>query len=309
MKVVAFAGGVGGAKLVDGLRYCLDPKDFSIIVNTGDDFVHFGLKICPDLDTICYTLANISNPETGWGRKEESWRVWEGIGELGGPTWFRLGDKDLATHLERTRLLSQGLSLSEITTKLCNLWGVQVKVYPMSDDPCSTIVFTKELGEIPFQEYFVKHQTKLTVESFRFNGIDSAMPAPGVLEAIFEADLIIFCPSNPWVSIDTILSVQGIRQSIIQKRIIAVSPIIAGHAVKGPAAKMFQDLGIVPSALRVADHYKELLWGFILDSADETDAAMINQWGIIPYVTRILMPNLSNRKRLAEEALQFAVSF
>ena len=201
-SVVALAGGVGGAKLADGLARLLPPENLTIIVNTGDDFVHWGLNISPDLDTVCYTLAGLANAETGWGRKDESWNVFENVKNLGGEDWFRMGDRDLATHLERTRRLKTGEPLSAITRDFCLRWGIRPTVLPMTDDPVPTIVDTIEMGELAFQEYFVHQRCQPTVKGFRFDGVERAQPAPGVVEAIRSADVIVFCPSNPWVSID-----------------------------------------------------------------------------------------------------------
>ncbi len=208
VKVVALAGGVGGAKLADGLAQVLPAEDLSVIVNTGDDFEHLGLYIAPDLDTVCYTLAGLANPETGWGRVDESWDAIASLEVLGGPTWFRLGDRDLATHLERTRLLKEGLPLSAVVSRFSAAWGVRPHVIPMSDQPVRTIVRTDE-GDLAFQEYFVHRHCDPAVKGFEFRGIESARPAPGALDALEAADLVVFCPSNPWVSIAPILAIPG----------------------------------------------------------------------------------------------------
>lgn len=310
MKVVALAGGVGGAKLAYGLAHVLPPSDLTLIVNTADDFEHFGLYICPDLDTICYTLAGIANPETGWGQMDESWNAMHSIKSLGGPDWFRLGDKDLGTHLERTRRLALGISLSTITHDFCRAWGIQVRVLPMSDDPIRTIIQT-EIGDLPFQEYFVQHRCEPRIRGILFSGIQEACPGPGVIEAILESDLVIFCPSNPWVSIDPILAVPGIRSALVEKAVIAVSPIIAGKAIKGPAAKMFSELDIQPSAYAVAEHYQAstaggLLIGFVLDDRDSNQAPQLIELGLKPFFTNTLMESPSDRIRLATEVLEFA---
>ena len=305
MKYVALAGGVGGAKLADGLYRSLQPKDLTVIVNTGDDFEHLGLYISPDLDTVCYTLADLANPDVGWGRSGETWRAMENIARLGGPEWFKLGDADLGTHLERTRRIKGGISLSSITRSFCQSWGISVPVIPMTDDIVRTHVITNELGDLSFQEYFVKHQCRPRVISFRFDGIETAKPAPGVFEAIHEADWIIFCPSNPWVSIGPILTVPGIRESISGKKAIAVTPIIGGKAIKGPAAKMYSELNIKPSAAAVANHYKDLLTCFVIDNVDASEANQINDWGIISLTTNTLMFKVSDRVRLAGEILAF----
>jgi len=303
MKIVALAGGVGGAKLADGLVQLLSPQDLTVVVNTGDDFEHFGLYISPDLDTVCYTLAGLVNPETGWGRRTETFHALENVKKLGGPDWFHLGDQDLATHLERTRRLQEGQALSQVTRDFCQAWGVWHTVLPMSDQPVRTIVDTMEYGELAFQEYFVHQKCKPKVKGFRFAGVESAKPAPGVLEAIEKADAVVICPSNPWVSIDPILAVAGIRSGLSAKRIVAVSPIIGGQTVKGPAAKMYAELGIQPSALAVAEHYRGLLSGFVLDRVDAELAPKVQAADIQILVTDALMSTQTDRRRLAQDVL------
>jgi LPPG:FO 2-phospho-L-lactate transferase len=303
MKIVALAGGVGGAKLADGLVQLLSPQDLTVVVNTGDDFEHFGLYISPDLDTVCYTLAGLMNPETGWGRRAETFHALENVKKLGGPDWFHLGDQDLATHLERTRRLQEGQALSQVTRDFCQTWGVWHTVLPMSDQPVRTIVDTMEYGELAFQEYFVHQKCKPKVKGFRFAGVESAKPAPGVLEAIEKADAVVICPSNPWVSIDPILAVAGIRSGLAAKRIVAVSPIIGGQTVKGPAAKMCAELGIQPSALAVAEHYRGLLSGFVLDRVDAELAPKVQAADIQILVTDALMSTQTDRRRLAQDVL------
>ncbi len=304
-KIVALAGGVGGAKLAHGLAQILPPANLTIIVNTGDDFEHWGLNISPDLDTVCYTLAGLANPLTGWGRAEETWQVYEQMQRLGAPDWFRLGDRDLATHLTRTTRLRQGEPLSRITADFCHAWGVAHTVLPMSDQPMPTLVETHEYGTLGFQEYFVLHRCAPRVKGFQFMDAQSARPAPGVLEALEEADAVVFCPSNPWVSIDPILAVRGVREAIHKKTTVAVSPIIGGQTVKGPAAKMFAELGITPSALAVAQHYQDLLRGFVLDSADTALANDVARLGMDVHVTQTLMQNTADRMALAEDVLHF----
>ena len=310
MKVVALAGGVGGAKLADGLAQILAPEELTIIVNTGDDFSHLGLNISPDLDTVCYALAGMANSATGWGQADETWLALESIGQLGGPTWFRLGDRDLGVHLERTRRRSSGQPLSKITRDFCLAWGIEHRVLPMSDDTVPTWVQTLE-GELPFQIYFVQRQCHPQVTGFHFEGAEKARPAPGVLEAIQNADQVIFCPSNPWVSIDPILAVPGVRdtintrQSARQSVVTAVSPIIGGTTVKGPAAKMYHELGIEPSALSVARHYQDLLSGFVLDSQDHQYMQPIRSMEVQTLETDTIMKLPGDRRRLAQEVLEF----
>lgn len=306
MRVLALAGGVGGAKLVDGLAKCLNAADLSVVVNTGDDFIHFGLRICPDLDTVCYTLAGLANPETGWGLSGESWNVLQSLKQMRAPTWFKLGDRDLATHLERTRRLQAGETLSDVTRELCRCWGVVSSVLPMCDQPVTTRITLDTGSEIDFQEYFVRLKFEPRVKAIRFVGIENALPAPGVLEAIDQAELIVICPSNPWVSIAPILGLKGIREALQRKKVIAVSPLIGGQALKGPAAKMYREMGFSPSATNVARTYADLLRGFVLDVTDREEADGIKTWGIIPLVTRIIMTDIEDRKRLARELLYFS---
>jgi LPPG:FO 2-phospho-L-lactate transferase len=300
LKIVALAGGVGGAKLAYGLAQILPPEDLTVIVNTGDDFEHYGLYICPDLDTVCYTLAGLANPETGWGRVNETWNVIRNASKLGGPDWFNLGDQDLGTHLERTRRLKDGQSLSQITTDFCKAWGIEHEVLPMSDQMVRTIVET-EAGDLAFQEYFVHRHCEPRVKGFRFEGVEAAEPAPGAREAVESADAIIICPSNPWVSIDPILRViKG-----IEKPVVAVSPIIGGETVKGPAAKMYRELGIEPSALAVARHYCDLISGFVFDELDKQLEGEIRSLNMRTHVTNTLMKSHDNRKQLAMDILSF----
>lgn len=305
-KIVALAGGVGGAKLADGLAQVLQPENLTVIVNTGDDFSHWGLNISPDIDTVCYTLAGLANPLTGWGRQDESWSVFEQMERLGAEAWFRLGDKDLATHLERTRRLKDGEPLSSITRDFCARWGVRHTVLPMTDDPVATMVDSVEMGELAFQEYFVHQRCEPTVKGFRFAGIEKARPAPGVVEALAAADAVVICPSNPWVSVDPILKTLKNLEIFESKCLVAISPIIGGKTVKGPAAKMFAELGIEPSALAVARHYgSPLLSGFVLDTIDAALAEPVSTLGIVPLCTNTIMNLSDNRSQLAQDVLNF----
>ncbi len=312
-RIVSLAGGVGGAKLAHGLAQILAPEELTIIVNTGDDFEHLGLYICPDLDTVCYTLGGLANPETGWGRVNETWNTIANIEKLGGPAWFRLGDQDFATHLERTRRLKEGESLSQITKDFCKAWGIQHTILPMSDSPVRTMVDSDE-GELAFQEYFVHRQCAPKVRGFRFDGVEVAEPTVGAKEAIAEADAIVICPSNPWVSVDPILQIISPTPSPLflrergwseGKKVIAVSPIIGGKTVKGPAAKMYSELGIEPSALAVAKHYRDILTGFVLDNVDLSMENDVKKMNIKTLTTDTLMNNLTDRTRLAEDVLHF----
>ncbi len=299
-RIVALAGGVGGAKLAHGLAQILGPEELTVIVNTGDDFEHLGLYICPDLDTVCYTLGGLANSETGWGRAGETWNTIANVERLGGPAWFRLGDQDIATHIERTRRLKEGQSLSQITKDFCKAWGIQHTILPMSNSPVRTMVDSDE-GELAFQEYFVHRQCAPKVKGFRFDGVEVAEPTVGAKEAIEKADAVVICPSNPWVSVDPILQV--IKK--INKPIVAVSPIIGGKTVKGPAAKMYSELGIEPSALAVAKHYRNILAGFVLDNVDQSMENDVKELDIKTLVTDTLMNNLTDRTRLAKDVLHF----
>lgn len=305
MKIVAFAGGVGGAKFADGLSRILPAGDLTIIVNTGDDFEHYGLSISPDLDTVCYTLAGLANPKTGWGRADDTYHMLSTLKGLGGDSWFTLGDKDLAVHLERTHRLRCGFTLTQVTREFCKHWRIEQNILPMSDGLVQTQVDTVEFGALPFQSYFVQKNFEPRVKCFRFRGIESALPAPGVLEAIVLADAIVICPSNPWVSIDPILGIPGIRSRLMNKKIFAVSPIVAGKAIKGPLAKMFLALGINPSAIAVYHHYSTLLSGFIFDEADKQYK---NQIPIPTLATNTIIKTQLDRKQLAKNVLDFIQS-
>jgi LPPG:FO 2-phospho-L-lactate transferase len=305
-RITAFAGGVGGAKLANGLAQAiLDPARLTIIVNTGDDFEHLGMRISPDLDTVCYTLAGLSNPVTGWGRKDETWQYMQQVKEQGLPDWFNIGDLDRQTHLERTQRLETGETLTQVTKFFCQKWGIQANILPMSDDLVPTIVDTIEHGEIGFQEYFVYHHCEPRVKGFTFQGHQQARVSEEMLNSIQKNDLLVFCPSNPWVSIDPILSLPGVRAAVASKKAIAVSPIIGGKAVKGPAAKMFQELGIEPSALSVARHYQDLLRGFVLDEQDQDLAGEIETLGIPVLVTDTIMTDTKKQAELARQVVEF----
>ncbi len=309
-KVVALAGGVGGARLADGLAQVLSPGSLTVIVNVGDDFDHFGLKICPDLDTVCYTLAGMENPNAGWGMAGESWNALESLRKLSAETWFRIGDRDLATHLERTYRLKNGQALSQVTGAFCQAWGIPSTVLPVTDHSVPTIVYSDE-GMLAFQEYFVHRQCRPKVSGFRFEGAPQAVPAPGVQEALLQADLVVICPSNPWVSVDPILAIPGIRQGIEEQRlkadlpVIAVSPIIGGQTIKGPAAKMYQEMGMASSALTVARHYGTLLSGFVMDQQDADAERAVQGLGLETFVTDTIMRNREGRKRFAGEILNW----
>ena len=304
LKITALAGGTGGAKLVDGLTTLLGPDMLTLVVNTGDDFEHLGLAISPDLDTVTYTLAGLANPQSGWGRTDETWNFLQTLNYFGSPVWFRLGDRDLALHVERTRRMKAGQSLSEVTRTFCRIFEIDHLILPMTDDPVRTIVETDE-GALPFQEYFVKHSHEPLVRGFRFEGIEQAKPAPGFLPAIQDSDAVILCPSNPWVSIDPILALKGVCEALEGKVVVCVSPIIGGQAVRGPAAKMFAAMGIEPSASAVAEHYAKILSGILIDEVDAELAPDIEALGIRAKVTQTMMKTHPDRERLAEEVLMF----
>jgi LPPG:FO 2-phospho-L-lactate transferase len=306
-SIVALCGGVGGAKLAYGLARVLAPHDLALIVNTGDDFEHFGLTICPDVDTVMYTLAGKDNRDTGWGRAAESWAVMDELGRLGGDTWFKLGDKDLALHLLRRQLLDRGQRLTTVTQQLAARLGVQNAVLPMSDDPVRTVVETTE-GDLAFQEYFVRRRCEPKVTGFRFEGAEQAAPTPEVEAALAHPELrgIVICPSNPYVSIGPTLAVKGIRERLQTTAvpILAVSPIVAGRAIKGPAAKMMSELGGPVSGLRAARLYGKLIDAMVLD---EQDRALLAQRGDDDprlFVAPTVMRTSEDRIALARECLR-----
>jgi LPPG:FO 2-phospho-L-lactate transferase len=306
IRVVALSGGIGGAKLAFGLYRTLPADCLMVVCNTGDDFEHLGLGISPDLDTVLYTLAGIANPETGWGRSGETWTFMQALEQLGGETWFRLGDGDLATHVERTRRLAAGESLSAISDDFRRRLGVRARVLPMCDQPVRTMVETAD-GVLPFQRYFVERRCGPEVLGFEFRGAGEAGPTPAFREALEGESLeaVVICPSNPFISIDPILAVPGLRAAIAACRapVVAVSPIIAGRAVKGPTAKMMAELGVPAGARAVAEHYRGLLDGFVLDAADAEAARGI---GVPCLCTSILMADDEDKRRLAAEVLAFA---
>jgi LPPG:FO 2-phospho-L-lactate transferase len=305
MNVVALAGGVGGAKLAHGLAMVLPPESLTVVVNTGDDFEHLGFHISPDVDTVMYTLAGLANPETGWGLAGETWSFLDALGRLGGDTWFRLGDRDLATHVERRRRLESGQSLTEVTQALCAALGVRAGVLPMSDDRLRTVVQTDE-GELWFQEYFVRRQCRPRVTGFLFDGEGQARPTPKVAQALAGADLVVFCPSNPFVSLGPILRLPGVRDWVRARRAVAVSPIVGGQALKGPAGKMLAELGLEVSAVGVARYYEGLLRYFVLDSLDAPLEAELKDQGLSVLVTDTIMRGDADGARLARQVLDFA---
>jgi LPPG:FO 2-phospho-L-lactate transferase len=306
MKVCALAGGVGGAKLAAGLQDMLPEGDLAVVVNTADDFDLWGLHICPDLDTVMYTLAGISNPETGWGLVGESFDTLDMLERYGEETWFKLGDRDLATHIIRTSRLRSGETLTGVTAGLSGALDVGSAVLPMSDDPVSTVLETPE-GSLEFQEYFVRRGQKDEVLGVELRGIEDARPTEDVLAAISGADAIVFCPSNPVVSIGPILAVPGIREALASSSSpkVAVSPIVGGRALKGPADRMLASLGHEVSATGVARMYAGLVDGMVVDRIDEDERAGIEAIGMRALVTESVMRNAEDRTRLALETLEF----
>ncbi len=304
--VLALSGGIGGAKLALGLARILPPQDLLVIANTGDDFEHLGLAISPDIDTLMYTLAGLDNPELGWGRRDETWSFMETLAALGGADWFRLGDRDLAVHVERTRRLRSGETLCAITADFCRRLGIGPRVLPMSDDPVRTRLRTDE-GWLDFQDYFVRLRCRPRLREITFAGASAARAHPEFLAALGAETLraVIICPSNPFISVEPILAVPGVRAAIAACRapVVAVSPVIAGRAVKGPTAKMMTELGIIPGAAAVAERYADLLDGYVIDSADASEAA-----GLGPRVTLAptLMTTLAERDALARVVLAAA---
>ena len=310
-KIIALSGGVGGAKLALGLSR-LDLGDRLLVVaNVGDDFEHLGLTICPDLDSNTYALAGLNDEVKGWGRADEGWRFMEALGEFGGENWFNLGDRDLALHVLRTQALAKGDSLSDFTRAISSSLDLTTHLVPMTNDPVRTMVQTPD-GALAFQHYFVRDRCEPVVTGFDFNGIATAKPQREFMATLADADLqaIIITPSNPFVSIDPILSLSGVREAmkVADAPIIAVSPIVAGMAIKGPAAKMMAELGMPSTALAVAEHYGDLLDGFILDHSDADQADTVAALGIKPLVSKTVMQSLADREELARDVLAFAES-
>lgn len=304
--IVALAGGVGGAKLARGLAR-IAGADLSVIVNTGDDFDHFDLRICPDLDTITYTLAGKANPVTGWGLEGDTWNFMAQVSALAGEDWFQLGDRDLAVHVLRSQLLRRGESLTHVTRKIAAQLGVKAAVLPMSDAPVRTRVETAS-GLLDFQDYFVRGRCEIPITGLRFDGAARADPTEPVVHALDNARMVIFCPSNPFVSIDPILAIAGIHDRLKKTRVprVAVSPIIGGKAVKGPAAKMMAELGYQVSSLTVAKKYRGLIDGMVIDLADADLAGEIEALGITVKTTRTLMLDPEDSAALAVETMKFA---
>ncbi len=308
LKVAVLAGGVGGAKLVLGLDRVLSPGNLKVIVNTGDDFTHFGLKICPDIDSVCYSLAGLANKSYGWGLEGETWNVADALEALGAPTWFQLGDRDIATHLERTRLLGEGKKLSQVVAEFCTSWGIVSDILPMSDDDAPTLIETKAGTILPFQDYLVREKAQPEVSRILLHGGLEPTLSADALRAIQEADLVVIAPSNPWVSIDPILEFHDIKEALEAKFVVAVSPIIQGKAIKGPAAKMFAELGIQPSSLAVLSHYSDLLNLFVYDASEKPMPLSDIPEGIGTIQLQTIMTDEADKIQLATAILQHCVA-
>lgn len=306
--IMAISGGVGGAKLARGLASVVG-SDLKIVANVGDDFEHLGLTICPDIDSLLYGLSGRNDDARGWGRRDESWNFMAALAELNsGGTWFNLGDRDLAVHLERTRRLRTGESLSAITADFARAFGISAHVYPVTDDRLRTIVVT-DRGEMPFQQYFVAERCEPTVRGFRFDGAEKARISPHVADAFrHDAGAIVICPSNPFVSVDPILAVPGFLDLLRRSRapIVAVSPIVGGAALKGPAAKMLTERGRECSALGIARHYQGLIDGIVIDQIDQDLAPSIHALGIAVSIEATFMKTDSDKTSLARRTLAFS---
>ena len=302
--ITALAGGVGAARLLRGVVEVVPTGDLTAVVNVGDDTDLHGLHISPDLDTVMYTLADAINPETGWGLKGETWRVMESLGRLGGTTWFNLGDRDLATHLYRTQRLSEGAPLGMVTAELVDRFDVRVRLLPVTDDSLRTKLRLSG-GEVGFQEYFVKLRHDVPVEQVRFEGADASQPGPGVLEAITDASVVVVCPSNPVVSIDPLLSVPGIREALTARRddVVAVSPIVAGAALKGPADRLLVEMGFESSVVGVARWYASWVSTLVIDEADAALAPAVESAGVRCIVAPTIMSDVARSAELARVVL------
>ncbi|MEC7924223.1 MAG: 2-phospho-L-lactate transferase [Actinomycetota bacterium] len=307
MKIAVLSGGVGAAKLLEGLAKVATPSDISAIVNVADDTDLHGLRISPDLDTVTYTLGGEIDTQKGWGLKNESWKAMEMVSLYGGVDWFQLGDRDLGTHMYRTHRLKQGASLTTITAEIASSLNIEVNIMPVSDDPISTIVDTPNLGEIDFQDYFVRHQHDLQVSGVRFDGVEDALPGPKVIDTILNASLIIVAPSNPIVSIGPILAIPEITEALKAKKkdVVAISGIIGGKALKGPADRLLLDLGHEVSSVGVARIYSDLVSNFVIDDTDALLAAQIEDLGMRCLTTDTVMSNPQKSAKLCSALLSF----
>ena len=307
--VLALCGGVGGAKVALGLSRLLPGDRLVVACNTGDDFDHFGLAISPDVDTVLYTLSGLSNLELGWGREGETWHAMAALKALGGETWFQLGDADLALHLLRTQMLRAGASLSEVVDYVRRCLGIEARIVPATDEPVRTMVTTDQ-GELAFQDYFVRHRCEPAVRSLRYVGADTADPSPAVTAALDDPQLaaIIFCPSNPYLSLAPILEIPGISRALQRRRVpsVAVSPLVDGKAVKGPTTKIMVELGLEPSAAQVASYLRPWIDVFILDESDAANTAAIESTGVKVVLAPTLMTSMVDKVEVARTALRAA---
>jgi LPPG:FO 2-phospho-L-lactate transferase len=303
--IAALAGGVGAARLLRGMIEAVDPSEITAVVNTGDDTVLHGLHISPDLDTVMYTLADAINPDTGWGLAGETWRVMESLDRLGGVTWFNLGDQDLATHCYRTQRLEEGAPLSQVTAELARSFGVAVRLVPVTDDPLRTRVQLADGPEVGFQEYFVRLRHDVPVAKVRFEGAEEARPGPGVLEAVDGAETVVVCPSNPVVSIDPLLSVPGVLDHLLPRRarVVGVSPIVAGAALKGPADRLLREMGFESSVVGVARWYARWMGTLVVDEADAGLAPAVEAEGVRCVVAPTVMASVDRATELARTVL------
>jgi LPPG:FO 2-phospho-L-lactate transferase len=306
-NVTVLAGGVGAARFLRGLFEVVDQAEVTVIVNTADDTVFHGLHISPDVDTVVYTTAGAIDPERGWGLADESWRAMEALGryaDVGAVTWFNLGDQDLATHLWRTGRMHEGASLAQVTAELATSWGLTYRLLPVTNDRLQTIVTTAD-GDLAFQEYFVRHRHGIAVSAVRFDGAESAVPGPGVIDAINAAERIVIAPSNPLVSIGPLLAVSGVREALIanRHRVTAISPIIAGAALKGPADRMLTELGHEASVVGVAKLYAPFVSTLIIDTADATSEDVVRACGVNVIVTDTIMSQTGVGASLARHAI------
>jgi len=309
MDIAALAGGIGASKLLFGLHRVMDPRDLTVVVNTGDDITLHGLAISPDVDIVTYTLAGLVNPDTGWGFRDETFRALEQLAVYGHSQWFHLGDRDLATHLHRTEMLRGGASLSEAAESIRKALGVQAKILPMSDQPVPTMMETDQ-GRIHFQEYLVQRHAEPRLRSISFDGIEQARPAPEVLEAIERASCIVICPSNPLISIGPILAVPGVRDALRRRRanVIAVCPIVGGKSLKGPSDRMMAQLGCDVSPIGVARMYQDVCGTMVIDSVDSNYGPGIESLGFELIIHPTVMRNAEDKDLLARRILKFAES-
>lgn len=307
-RVIVLSGGVGGAKLVLGLSHAVPAERLVVVTNTADDFDHFGLRICPDTDTVLYTLAGLADPDRGWGRANETWTFMQAMKRLGGADWFNLGDGDLALHVLRTKRLRAGASLTEITAEVAHSMGIEAAILPMCDQPVATMVDTAQ-GRMAFQDYFVRERCAPRVTGFDFAGIDAAQPNPALVAALAERpEAVIIAPSNPFISVDPILAIPGMRDLLggCGAPIVAVSPIVGGAAIKGPAAKMMEELGSGATALEIAKHYQGLADGLIIDEQDAALASDVVELGLEVEILPTVMHDLATRIELARQSVAFA---